>query len=163
MESICNTGMPVYEKIYDLVEGNLHRVGVSFDYKRNTFLCDVGMHPKKINVSVFLHLSNPDFIEASYVATLHHLPDEKTAKLWEKYYSEPTGEFRIRVLRSLEKSSVVARQQVELFSNAYFQQKKGICYHLLGNLYLLTDKSNLRELGKKLPMPIQKIIRRIFI
>ena len=34
---------------------------------------------------------------------------------------------------------------------------------MLGLLYGMTDKSNLREFGKKLPDPVQQIIRKVFL
>ena len=60
-------------------------------------------------------------------------------------------------------SSVVAINKIEFVNNPYFEQKKGLKYKVMGLLYGLTDKSFLREFGKKLPQPIQKVIRKVFL
>ena len=56
-----------------------------------------------------------------------------------------------------------AINHMEIVDNPYFKQRRGIKYHVMGILYGLTDKSFLREFGKKLPGPLQKIIRKVFL
>ncbi len=153
----------VYAGIYDKVAGNLSASGGSFGYKRSTFLCDVGGHPGDVQVDKYLELSNPEFMEAVYVAALKRLPDEKTVEFWAGKYGMPREEFQREVLRCIASSSVAAINHIRLVDNPYFRQRQGIRYRVLGLLYGLTDKSNLRELGKKLPEPLQKIIRKIFL
>lgn len=153
----------VYAGIYDMVAGNMQAAGQCFEYGKNTFLCDVNSHPQDVCVSRYLQLSNADFMEAVYVAALKRLPDEKTRHFWEERYHLPSETFQKEVLHCLERSSVVAVNHIRLVDNPYFRQKRGIRYKLLGLLYGLTDKSNLREFGKKLPGPLQKIIRKVFL
>lgn len=158
-----NSEMSVYAGIYDVVETNLHAAGESFEYSKTTFMCDVKSHPQDVCVSKYLDLSNQDFVEAIYVAALKRLPDEKTVKFWEQKYGEPKESFQREVLGCIARSSVVAINHIRLADNPYFEQKYGLRYHALGALYGLTDKSNLREFGKKLPQPVQRLIRKVFL
>lgn len=153
----------VYAGLYDVVAENLHAAGSTFEYKRNTFLYDVEGHPQDIKVSDYLELSNPEFMEAIYVAALKRLPDEGTVAFWQERYSEPKEVFQKEVLQCIAGSSVAAINHIHLVGNPYFEQKQGLKYKTLGLLYGLTDKAILREFGKKLPMCIQKIIRKIFL
>lgn len=159
-EPVCDG---VYGTIYDTVAENLCSTGKTFEYGKNTFLCDVGSHPQDVCVDRYLELSNPEFMEAVYVAALKRLPDERTRHFWEASYELPREEFQRLVLECIAKSSVVAINHIRLTDNPYFQQKATLRSRLLGQLYGLTDKSSLREFGKKLPMPIQKIIRKVFL
>ena len=155
--------MSVYEEIYNIVEENLNKADKSFEYGKNTFLCDVGSHPQDVRVSKYLHLSNPEFMEAVYVAALKRLPDNKTVEFWEKRCDMKNEAFQCEVLQCIAGSSVVAINHVHLVDNPYFEQKRGLKYKLLGKLYGLTDKSGLREFGKKMPAPVQKLIRKVFL
>ena len=153
----------IYGGLYDVVQGNMDAAGLKFPYEKETFLCEVGAPPQEIDVSRYLELSNPVFMQAVHAAALKRLPEEKTAAFWEQRYGESREQFQEEVLRSVAGSSVVAINQIRLVRNPYFEQKRGIKYHCMGILYGLTDKSFLREFGKKFPMPLQKIIRKVFI
>lgn len=153
----------VYAGIYDVVSGNMEAAGKQFGYGKSTFLCDVMSHPQDIAVSKYLELSNEEFMEAMYVAALKRLPDERTQKFWKEKYVLPKETFQREVLKCLAGSSVVAINHIRLKDNPYFVQKRGLRYKALGVLYGLTDKSNLREFGKKLPDPVQQIIRKVFL
>lgn len=157
------SNMSVYSEIYDVVAGNLQQAETSFEYGKNTFLCDVESHPQEVCVSRFLHLLNPEFMQAVYVAALKRLPDERAVNFWEMRYELPKEEFQEQVLRCVVNSSVVAINHIRFTDNPYFEQKTGLKYKLLGGLYGLTDKANLREFGKKLPQPVQRLIRKIFL
>ena len=155
--------MSVYEEIYNIVEENLSTANKAFEYGKSTFLCDVGSHPQDVCVSKYLHLSNPEFMEAICVAALKRLPDEQTVDFWEKRYDMETEAFQREVLQCIAGSSVVAINHIHLVDNPYFEQKRGLKYNMLGKLYGLTDKSGLREFGKKMPAPVQKLIRKVFL
>lgn len=158
-----NQTTSVYAEIYDIVNENMNHSGKEFPYNKNTFLCDVGSHPQDICVSRYLQLSNEDFMEAMYVAALKRLPDDRTRAFWATKYDMPEEAFQKEVLQCLAKSSVVAINHIRLVDNPYFEQKRGFKYKTLGLLYGLTDKSNLREFGKKLPDPVQQVIRKVFL
>lgn len=155
--------MSVYSELYDVVAENLRAADKAFEYGKSTFLCDVGTHPQNVCVSKYLRLSNQDFFEAVYVAALKRLPDERTLSFWAKRYDLPREQFQREVLQSIAGSSVVAINHIRLVDNPYFEQKCGLKYKTLGLLYGLTDKSNLREFGKKLPEPVQRLIRKVFL
>lgn len=157
------TEQDIYGRLYDVMEGNMEAADLQFPYERETFLCEVGAHPQEVDVARYLELPNPVFMQAIHAAALKRLPEEKTAAFWEQRYGEPREQFQEEVLRSVIGSSVVAINQIRLVNNPYFEQKRGIKYHCMGALYGLTDKSALREFGKKLPMPLQKFIRKVFI
>ncbi len=155
--------MSTYAGIYDVVAGNMQQAGKTFEYEKNTFLCDVCSHPQNITVSKYTQLSNREFLQAIYVAAVKRLPERREEEFWAQKYNMPQAAFQEEVLRCLTASSVVAINHIRFVDNPYFEQKLGLKYKLLGRLYGLTDKSNLRELGKKLPQPIQKIIRKVFL
>lgn len=155
--------MEVYNSIYDIVVRNMEEKGEHFGYQKSTFLCNVGMHPQNIDITRFLELDNHLFYEAIYVAVFKRLPEEKEIVFWEGKEMLPRKQFQKEVLKSIAGSSVVAINQIKLINNPYFSQKIGLKYHFMGILYGLTDKSCLRELGKKLPQPIQKLIRKVFL
>lgn len=155
--------MAVYAEIYDVVAENLQQAETSFEYGKHTFLCDVASHPQEVHVSRFIHLPNPEFVQAVYVAALKRLPDDRTVDFWKMRYELPKEEFQEQVLRCVADSSVVAINHIRFLDNPYFKQKIGLKYKLFGKLYGLTDKANLREFGKKLPQPAQRLIRKIFL
>lgn len=155
--------MFVYAEIYDIVSENMHSFGKKFPYNKNTFLCDVESHPQNVCVSKYVQLSNEEFAEAMYVAALKRLPDDRTKSILATKCDMPSEDFQKEVLKRLEKSRVVAINHICLIDNPYFVQKKGLRYKMLGLLYGMTDKSNLREFGKKLPDPVQQIIRKVFL
>lgn len=153
----------LYAGIYDTVAENLRNAGMEMSYLRTTFLSDVGTQPEMVSVARLMPLPNEDFAQAAYVAVMQRLPDEKTAAFWAGKYDMSQPEFQEEMLRSLAHSSVVAINHIRLTENPYFEQQNGLRSHLLGMLYGLTDKSNLREFGKKLPMPVQRLIRKVFL
>ena len=152
-----------YETVYDTICENMTAAGKVFPYNRETFMADIGTSPQEIDVSRFLELPNEQFFQALYVATFRRLPDQKTEKQWMGKCSEPKENYQKQLLRLLDRSSVVAINHIRFVNNPYFKQSRGIRYRFWGLVYGLTDKSGLRQFGKKLPMPIQKIIRRIFL
>lgn len=153
----------IYEGIYDVVSGNLHLAGLEFAYQKSTFLYDVENSPRIVDVSKYLKLLNPQFFQAVYVAAYKRLPEIREAGVWEEKYDMPDEEFQKAVLLNIANSSVVAINHIQFINNPYFEQRLGIKYKLLGILYGLTDKSSLRQFGKKMPKPIQKIIRKVFL
>lgn len=153
----------IYAVLYDAVAENLSLAGKKFEYGKSTFLCDVRSHPQDVRVGRYMELPNPEFMEAVYTAAMKRLPDERTRHFWEKRYDLPQEDFQRQVLQRIARSNVAAINHIRLIDNPYFQQKITLRTRLLGQLYSLTDKSNLREFGKKLPMPIQKIIRKVFL
>lgn len=155
--------MQVYEQLYDVVAENLRAADKTFEYRKSTFLCDVKGHPQDIDVSKFLNLPNEQFFQAIFVAVYKRLPESKEIGAWEKDYPIEKELFQKEVLRSISNSSVVAINHIQLLNNPYFKQRKGLKYKLFGLLYGLTDKSSLREFGKKLPQPLQRIIRKVFL
>ncbi len=155
--------MRVYEGIFDIVAENMTAADQAFGYYKSTFLCDVKGHPQEIDVSKYLHLPNEQFFQAVYVAAYKRLPEEKEEGPWAAKYSMPAEEFQAAALRSIAHSSVAAIHHMRLVNNPYFEQKKGVRYKALGILYGLTDKSSLREFGKKLPRPVQRVIRKVFL
>lgn len=155
--------MKIYDKLYDIVAENDKMAGKEFEYYKNTYLCDVKNHPQVIDVSKYLFLENKEFAQAVFVGIFKRLPEKNELLPWEDKYTMGKERFQESFLRKMVKSSVVAIQHVQFINNPYFVQKKGLRYCLLGKLYGLTDKSSLRVLGKKLPGPIQKVIRKVFL
>ena len=155
--------MPIYEQLYDVVSGNLREAGETFSYYKTTFLSDVGNAPQVIDVSQYLELSNEQFYQALFVAAFKRLPEEMEERRWRKRYHMTAAEFQKKVLVFVANESVVAINHIRLVNNPYFAQRRGIRYRMMGMLYGLTDKSSLRELGKKLPQPIQRVIRKVFL
>lgn len=153
----------VYGQIYDVVAENYRNAGKEMEYKKSTFLLTVKSHPQEVRVADFLELNNPEFFQAIYVAVMKRLPEQKVIREWEDKLELPKEQFQREVLLSLSKSSVVAINHIHFVENPYFIQNRGLKYKSLGVLYGLTDKSSLREFGKKLPDPIQQIIRKIFL
>ena len=162
-ESAEEKSIQVYEGIYDIVAGNLQTAGQSFAYQKTTFLRDVENPPRIVDVSKYVHLANTEFFQAVYVAAYKRLPETNEAAAWEDKYDMTAAEFQKAALQSIVNSSVAAINHIQFINNPYFEQNRGIRYKLLGVLYGLTDKSSLRQFGKKMPQPIQKIIRKVFL
>ena len=153
----------IYAELYDVVAENLSKAGLTFGYEKSTFLCDVEEHPRAVVVSKYMSLENPEFFQAVFVGAFKRLPDEREVFPWKEKYSLPKELFQEQVLRMVEGATVTAINHMEIVDNPYFKQRKGLKYHLMGMLYGLTDKSFLREFGKKLPAPLQKIVRKVFL
>lgn len=153
----------MYEKLYDVVASNYLNAGKEIKYLKSTYLCDVGKHPQVINVSEYIYLPNVEFAQAIFVTTFRRLPEGKECSEWNQMYGLEKEEFQKRILKQVVNSSVVAINKIQFVNNPYFVQKRGLRYKAMGLLYGLTDKSFLREFGKKLPQPIQKVIRKVFL
>ncbi len=153
----------MYDKLYEVVAANYKKAGMECKYRKSTYLCDVGKHPQVIDVSEYLHLANEEFAQAIFVTTFKRLPTEKECCSWPAMYKLKQEEFQKSILKQVVNSSVVAINKMVFVNNPYFEQRKGLKYKAMGLLYGLTDKSFLREFGKKLPQPIQKVIRKVFL
>ena len=153
----------MYEKLYEIVAANYKNAGMECKYLKSTYLCDVGKHPQVIDVSEYLHLNNEEFAQAIFVATFKRLPEGKECSAWSEKYDWKKEDFQKYILKQIVNSSVVAINKMQFINNPYFAQRRGLKYKAMGLLYGLTDKSFLREFGKKLPQPIQKIIRKVFL
>ncbi|MBR6381149.1 MAG: hypothetical protein IKS07_05685 [Lachnospiraceae bacterium] len=153
----------VYGKLFDASAASMERSGSEFHYLRSTLTANVGTHPRKPDLSRMRDLDNEAFFQALFSGTYKRLPEEREEAPWRKRYGEDREVFREAVLRSFAGSSVAAIYHMEWENNPYFVQRKGLKYLLFGKLYALTDKSSLRTFGKKLPGPLQKIIRKVFL
>ena len=153
----------IYAGLYDVVAENFSKAGQTFGYEKSTFLCDVEAHPRALVVSKYADLDNPKFFQAVFVGAFKRLPEEREVAPWRAKYELPKAQFQEQVLRMVEGASVTAINHMEIVDNPYFEQRRGIKYRAMGILYGLTDKSFLREFGKKLPGPLQKIIRKVFL
>ena len=153
----------IYGKLYDGVAEKLAAAGRSFGYCRAALTCNTGMHPRIIDVSRYEGLSNRDYFQAAFVGAFKRLPEEQEEHPWQQHYDEPEQEFRTRVWTVLTRSTVFAIQHMELTENPYVTFHKGLRYRLLGLMHGLTTRSNLRTFGKRLPAPIQKLIRKLFL
>lgn len=155
--------MDIYGLLYDVVSENYQTAGQSFSYNKNTFLCDAESHPQVFDVSKYMYLNNEEFFQAVFVGAFKRLPEVQESKAWEGKFTMPEEEFRSLVLEYIGNSSVVAINGICFADNPYFKQRRGLKYKVMGMLYGLTDKASLREFGKKLPRPIQKVIRKVFL
>ena len=153
----------VYKGVFDTVRLNMENAGESFPYYEETFFCDVCSDPGTIDVSKYTSLENKKFFQALFVAVLKRLPDEKEEAGWKSKYGMDQETFQTESLKMFVNSSVSAINHMVFVNNPYFNQKRGVRYHVLGMLYGLTDKSALRVWGKKMPRFVQKIIRKVFI
>lgn len=160
---MTDVSLNIYMGIYDTIAGNLKESGREFGYKRETFRCDVGSSPQEVEVSRFLELENEEFYQAVFVSAFKRLPEEKEFLRFRDKLGTDKRVFQKAVLKNIAGSSVFAINHMRMVDNPYFEQKRGVKYFLIGRLYGLTDKSSLREFGKKLPKPIQKIIRKVFL
>lgn len=155
--------MNLYAKLYDVVAENLQHANEDFGYEKTTFLYDVGSAPKEIDVAKYLELENAQFLQAVFVAAYKRLPEGEEVQKWSEQVEMPKEQFQAAFLKYIANSSVVAINHMELINNPYFSHKRGLKYKAIGALYGLTDKSFLREFGKSLPAPVQKVIRKVFL
>ncbi len=155
--------MNIYEVVYDTVSENMTNSGSQYSYNKETFLRDVGTPTHVIDVSKYTCLPNDKFYQALFVATMRRLPNSKAELVFENKYTEPPKMFQVEVLKMLYRSSFAAINNIRFINNPYFNQSYKMRYKVFGLLYGLTDKSSLRQFGKKLPKPIQKVIRRVFL
>ena len=153
----------VYRELYRTVSGHMRNAGESFPYYEETFMNEIAMPSGRVDVSKYLGLDNKTFMQAVFQATYKRLPEKKEEAKWSKYLELPRPQFQNRFLRAMVNSSVTAIYHIQFINNPYFKQRRGPVYTLMGFMYGMTDKSSLRVLGKKMPLPVQKLIRRIFI
>ena len=91
----------IYGKIYDFVAENLETAGQVPEYRKSTFLCDVGSDPDEVDVRKYLELPNDSFMEAVYVGALKRLPDERTTAFWKQREAEARETFSGKYCRAL--------------------------------------------------------------
>lgn len=153
----------IYERIYDVVSANDRIAGKKLDYEKQAFLCGIGAHPQIVDVAAYKRLSNPEFYQAVHAAVYHRLPEREEYETWSAYFGMETPAFQSRLLKKLSVSNVAAVNRIRLIHNPYFVHNRGIRYRMLGMLYGLTDKPTLRQIGKKLPQPVQKLVRKVLL
>jgi hypothetical protein len=155
--------MTVYESIYDMVSTNMKDAGKQWEYRKATFLCEVNAGPGEIDITRYLQLANPDFLQAIYVTVYKRLPLPKQISYWTQYFDLPKEDFQNRVLQSIVQSGVVAVNQIRFINNPYFPYRKpGLRSRLLALLGHISDLTFIRSLGKKLPSSVQTILRKVF-
>ena len=153
----------IYSSLYDTVSQNMAEAGERFSYEKTTLLTNFGQAPRIVDVDRYDALDNKEYYQAVFVGAYKRLPEEKEEQPWVESASKSREEFRRSLLAEISGSSVFAIQHMELTDNSYCMSPHGIRYRILGILYGFTDKSTLRTFGKKLPAPIQKIIRKVFL
>lgn len=153
----------IYDNLYEIVVENLQAAGNTFEYGKETFLCNLGSYPQVMDVSKYLSLPNPQFFQAAFVSIYRRMPKENESAVWEEKYNWPREKFQVAFLKKLEKSNVTAIYHIRFINNPYFEQHRGIRYRMLGILYVFIDEFFLREFVRKLPQLIQKILRRVFL
>lgn len=153
----------VYETIYDMVAENYKKAGKHMAYEKQAFLCNVTAHPQIIDVSRYQQLSRLQFCQAVCMAVYRRLPKAWEYEKWGVFSDGETFMFRKNLLKKLSVCSVAAQNRIRLTRNPYVRQHMGIRYRLAGLLYVATDKPSLRQLGKKLPEPVQQIIRKVLL
>ena len=150
----------VYESIFKVVDDNLKQAGVSNDYKVSTFLADIGQNPHDIDLQRILLLDKEEFVEASYMVFMKRLPDPKELDFWKMEQHEET--LKKRVMETISNSPTVMINYIHMLNCPYEIRESKLKQKLFGLLYGLTDKSYLREFGKKMPLFVQILIRRLF-
>ena len=153
----------IYGILYDRVAANMAAAGENFGYRRPSMTCNAGMHPRIVDVSRYENLDNADYFQAAFVGVFKRLPEEAEETPWREHYGEERSAFRTRVWKVLTGSTVYAIRHMELSENPYYMPKMGLRYHLLGKVHGLTARADFRTFGKKLPAPIQKLIRKVFL
>lgn len=153
----------IYEKLYSIVEREIIKQGQIPEYFRETFLHDIGTPVQNVDVSRFLELPNTRFYQAIYVNTMKHLPDQADIQRWKNKEDMSVSEFQKAVLNEMCNSRGIAINHIKFENNPYFKQIRGFRYYLWGIMYRITNKPSLRAFCRKLPDPIQNIIKRIFL
>lgn len=153
----------IYERIYDVVSANGQIAGKKLNYEKQAFLCGIGAHPQIVDVAAYKRLSNPEFYQAVHAAVYHRLPEQEEYEKWSVFFGMEIPAFQSKLLKKLSVSNLAAVNRIRLIHNPYFVQKRGIRYRMLGMLYGLTDKPTLRQIGKKLPQPVQKLVRKVLL
>lgn len=153
----------VYAKIYDIVSEEIVQSGGAFPYKKETFLKGIGSHPQIVHVSEFIDLPNEIFYQAVFMNTVKRLPDEKQIAFWKQKESLPVTEFQKAVLREVMRSRVAAINHIQFVDDPYGISYKGIRYYFWGLLYGVTNKPSLRIFCRKLPTPIQNVIKKVLL
>lgn len=158
-----NKQMAVYEKIYDVVADNYHKANMKLEYEKTTFLCGIKEHPQVIDISGFTGLDNAAFYQAVFSAVYKRLPEKKEYEKWCGSFDMKKPEFQRKLLKEIANSNVAAINHIRFKNNPYFHQRKGVKSRMIAVLYGLTDKPSLRKLGKRMPQPIQKMIRKALL
>lgn len=150
----------IYESIYKVVDGNLKKATVENEYKLSTLMADVGQKPQDIDLQKILHLQGDAFIEAAYMVIMKRLPDHKEMNYW--MLEQDQELLKRNVIQAISNSGTVMINHIRLHNHPYIIKVSRLKRKLFELLYGLTDKSYLREFGKKMPMFMQKIIRKLF-
>ena len=153
----------IYSRLFDVVNQNMTGAGETFSYEKSTLLTNFGQAPRIVDVDRYEALDNKEYYQAAFVGAYKRLPEEKEEQPWKDRTKKDREEFRRLLLTEISGSSVFAIQHMKLKDNPYCASPHGIKYRVLGILYGLTDKSSLRTFGKKLPAPLQNIIRKVFL
>ena len=155
--------MLVYEKIYDAVANNYQKANMRFEYEKTTYLCGIREHPQVIDLAGFTGLDNPGFYQAVFQAVYKRLPGKKEYEKWRGSFDMKIPEFQKKLLKEISASSFVAINHIRLKNNPYFHQRRNVKSRMTGVLYGLTDKPSLRKLGKRMPQPVQTMIKKVLL
>ncbi len=155
--------MQVYERIYNIVSENYKSAGKKLDYEKQAFLYNTGTHPQVVDVRRYRHLSNLEFYQAVHTAVYHRLPEQEEYHKWSAFFCMNPAAFQRKLLKKISASSVAALYRMRFIGGKYANRRRGTGCLVFGFCYGLTDKPGLRRLGKKLPLPLQRIVRKVFL
>lgn len=115
-----------YEKLYDIVDGNLQKNGAKekLEISKGAFLYSVSSEPGIADVSEMLrYKDNMEFLNIAYLGLLNRTVDETARQYWKQRKDEKTEDFQYSVVQSLLASPEFLFKGVKVVHNPWENEK----------------------------------------
>ncbi len=156
-----DSGLRVYDEIYDIVKGNLESAGEEEPFTKDAFMYSVTQELNKIDLFDLISYDDDTFLQCLYIGLFYRTAEESARRLWAERCDKSDTEFQKQALESLTNSvEFSTKNDTVLYDNIYAD--------IIQNpSFKITESSDNPYIGKlyriysKLPLFIRNMIKAV--
>lgn len=145
----------VFCSLFAAVSKRMEKQGENLSCTQKSFVMNIGVPPKKIDVAPLSELENDEFADALWLSCFQRLPSEEKRR-------SLRGKSKKEILRAATGEGAFAIRGITLLHNPYFKQRLSVKARLLSLAAGVKHSVFLRQLAKKMPKGMQKKVRKLF-
>ncbi|MCQ2417357.1 MAG: hypothetical protein MJ071_06060 [Oscillospiraceae bacterium] len=144
--------------LYRLAEQRMQAADRSMPCSEEVYLLLTTATPGIVSYRDMQHLSNPDFLEASYLLLLNRPLDEPARQVWEQNYDLPKEAFHAAVLKTIIQSG-----EYQHIRTSVTECPLQLCDEEQKNMLVASQAlpERLVRLYQSMPRPLQKLAKKI--
>ncbi len=155
-KAVDNTNeMKIFCGIFSEVDEILKQHDMDMNCQVESFLANLSMEPRRVDVEKLLPLSGDAFVQAAHYACFQKLATRE-------FLSAMQGKSQEEILRAISREGAFTIRGMELVNNPFFEQKQGPREKMLLLASGIKNSIFLRKMAKKMPRSLQDKIRSLF-